>query len=67
MLAYLIERLYPGGWRRDGEVHWRLGDAMAAADAAVADDLVRGYRILAAQINPAAVAEHLEPREAEHA
>jgi hypothetical protein len=67
MVAYLLERLYPAGWRRGGEMYWRLGDAVAAGEAAIEDDVVGGYRVLVANVNPQAVVERLCPRELEDA
>ena len=62
MLAYLIERLYPTGWRRDGQVFWRLADAAAESDRALAAGEVRGTRILAARVCPDALAESFAAR-----
>ena len=27
MQAFLLERLYPTGWRRSGELYWHLSEA----------------------------------------
>jgi hypothetical protein len=63
MNAYLIELLFPTGWRRMGELQWRVGDAIATGEHAIADG-ARGYRVLAVTVQPAAVVEHLVPAEA---
>jgi len=57
MQAFVLERLYPSGWRRTGELFWRLSDAQLASRQAISDEAVRAVRILSARINPDAVIE----------
>ena len=59
MQGFIIERLYPTGWRRSGELYWRLSDAERESRRAMQEHEARGVRILAAHINPVAVIEHL--------
>lgn len=46
MKAYLLERLFPTGWRRNGELHWRLSDAKAEARRLVDKGNARAIRVL---------------------
>ena len=59
MQAFLLERLYPTGWRRSGELYWRLSDAERESQRTMKHQNVRGVRVLAARINPDAVMELL--------
>jgi hypothetical protein len=59
MQAFLLERLYPTGWRRTGELFWRRSDAEHESTRALHERKVRGVRVLAAHINPVAVIEVL--------
>ena len=63
MQGYLIERLYPTGWRRDGQIWWRFADAAVECERAIAEDMVRGIRILACRVDPDAVHERLVERQ----
>ena len=63
MTGFLLELLYPTGWRRSGELYWRLGDCIAAGEEAL-DDGARGYRCLPAVIQAEAASERLMPTEA---
>ena len=46
MTGFTIELLYPTGWRRHGEIYWRLQDATKAADKAVSKSHARAARVL---------------------
>jgi hypothetical protein len=59
MQGFLLERLYPMGWRRSGELYWRLTDAERELQRAMRDDCARGVRILSVRVNPEAVLEVL--------
>ncbi|MCB9875818.1 MAG: hypothetical protein H6821_16740 [Planctomycetaceae bacterium] len=59
MQAFLLERLFPTGWRRSGELYWRLSDAERESQRTMQEQNVRGVRILAVRINPEAVIELL--------
>ena len=57
MRAFLLERLYPTGWRRTGDLYWRLFDAEREARRIVARGEVRGVRLLSVRVNPDAILE----------
>ncbi len=57
MQAFLLERLFPTGWRRSGELYWRLSDAEHESQRTMQEQKVRGVRVLAVRINPDAVIE----------
>jgi len=57
MQAFLLERLYPTGWRRSGELYWRLSEAERESLRAMQEQNVRGVRVLSVRINPDAVLE----------
>ena len=57
MTAFLLERLYPSGWRRGGELFFRFADANREADRLVRENSVRGVRVLPVRIGANAVAE----------
>ncbi len=59
MQAFLLERLFPTGWRRSGQLFWRLSDAERESQRTIQEDMVRGVRVLAARINPDAIIELL--------
>ena len=59
MQAFLIERLYPTGWRRAGNLYWRLSDAERESHRAIKEQAARGMRVLSVRINPDAVLELL--------
>ena len=65
MNGLLLELLFPTGWRRNGELFWRVGDAIAAGEESL-DDGASGYRILPAAIQPTAISERLMPAEVLH-
>ncbi|QDS91828.1 hypothetical protein FF011L_05630 [Roseimaritima multifibrata] len=46
MNAYVLEILFPTGWRRSGELHWRYADATEAATVAVYQSAARAARVL---------------------
>jgi hypothetical protein len=60
--GYLLELLFPTGWRRTGEVYWRFADAEHAARQAMAET-ARGARVLPIRICPDAVLELTGERE----
>ena len=57
MRAFLIERLFPTGWRRDGELLWRLTDAISECERARDAGELRAARVLPARIFSEAVFE----------
>ena len=57
MQAFLLERLFPTGWRRGGELFFRLSDATREADRLVTTHELRGVRILPVRILSDAVVE----------
>ena len=59
MQAFLLERLFPTGWRRSGELYWRLSDAEQESQRTMQEQKVRGVRVLSVRINPDAVIELL--------
>lgn len=59
MQAFLLERLFPTGWRRSGELYWRLSDAERESQRTMQEQKVRGVRVLSVRINPDAVLELL--------
>lgn len=60
MTGFIIERLYPTGWRRSGEVYWRFTDALTACDRAISEDCARAVRILPVLVHGQPVWEHSE-------
>ncbi len=50
MNAYVLELLYPTGWRRSSELHWRYTDATEAAMAVINDMTVRAARVLPVRV-----------------
>ena len=67
MHGFLIERLFPTGWRRDGQLWWRYADALTECERALGQDFIRGVRILAVRIQPEAIHEELASREGQEA
>ncbi|QDS86169.1 hypothetical protein EC9_03280 [Rosistilla ulvae] len=63
MNAFVLERLLPTGWRRSGELFWRLEDAMRASQNEISDG-ARAIRILSVAINPNAIVEQQAPVDA---
>ena len=57
MQAFLLERLYPTGWRRSGELYWHLSEAERESRRTLQEQQVRGVRVLAVRVNPDAVME----------
>lgn len=55
MNAYLLECLFPTGWRRTGEIYWRYSDAVAAANTAMHESAARAVRVLSVHVHPDAV------------
>lgn len=58
MNGFLLESLYPNGWRRSGEVFWRFSDAKAASDRLVLSRGIRAARVLTVEVNPKAIYTH---------
>jgi len=63
--GFLLEVLFPTGWRRAGDIHWRFADAELAARQALDEDLARAARVLPVQVLPAAVLELTARQEGE--
>ncbi|MEO1530165.1 MAG: hypothetical protein AAFX06_32600 [Planctomycetota bacterium] len=63
MSAFILECLSSTGWKRSGELFWRLRDAEAAAKRRTSKGRVRAVRVLPVEISPEAVfaIEHQEP------
>ena len=57
MHAFLLEQLFPTGWRRSGDLFWRLSDAERESKRCIRDENVRGVRVLSVRVNPDAVIE----------
>jgi hypothetical protein len=55
--GYLLETLFPTGWRRPGNIYWRFADAEDAARQAIEQDAARAARVLTLRVNPKAVLE----------
>jgi len=61
--GYLLELLFPTGWRRSGQVLWLYEDAVREADRVLKKNEARGIRILSLRVHPDAVLErHAERR-----
>jgi hypothetical protein len=54
--GYLIELLFPTGWRRPGEIYWRFADAEHAARQAVAES-ARAARVIPLRVSENSVLE----------
>jgi hypothetical protein len=65
--AFVLEHLFPTGWRRDGQLFWRFGDAEREASRILKDGEARGVRILPVRVNSDAVFERLVEQESEAA
>jgi hypothetical protein len=59
MQGYVLEQLHPTGWRRNGELYWRYGDAEREAARVLREHEARGVRILAVRVNSDAIYERL--------
>lgn len=59
MQAFIIEKLFPTGWRRSSELYWRLADAAGESRRTIQEGEARGVRVLAVRINPDAVLESM--------
>jgi len=59
MHGFLLERLFPTGWRLSGELFWRFSDAERESQRSITEGEVRGVRVLSARINSDAVVELL--------
>jgi hypothetical protein len=57
MTGYLLEVLFPTGWRRHSQLHWRFADAERAAHCAIHQDHARGVRVLPVRVMRDAVLE----------
>lgn len=59
MSGYILETLFPTGWRRTGEIFWRFADAEREANRRLADDAARAVRILSVLIGTCPVYESI--------
>lgn len=59
MHAFILERLYPTGWRRCAELYWRFSDAARESQRLIGEHDARGVRVLSVRINPDAVLEQV--------
>jgi hypothetical protein len=50
MSGFVLERLFPTGWRRTGELYWRYKDAIHEATRSIREDGARSVRILSVRI-----------------
>ncbi|MEN6405264.1 MAG: hypothetical protein ABFC77_02210 [Thermoguttaceae bacterium] len=50
MQAFLIERLFSTGWRRDGELFWQLSDAISECERSLDAGELRAARIIPVKI-----------------
>ena len=57
MQAFLLERLYPTGWRRSGDLFWQLSEAERESRRTIQEQKVRGVRVLSVRVNPDAILE----------
>lgn len=57
MTAYIIERLYPTGWRRTGELFWTETTAIAQAKALVKRGFILSTRVLQVTVHSDVVFE----------
>ena len=57
MQAFLLERLYPTGWRRSGELYWQLSEAEHESRRTLKDQQARAVRVLTVRVNPEAIME----------
>jgi hypothetical protein len=57
MQGYLLEVLFPTGWRRSGNILWRFAEAEVAARAAIAEDEARAVRVLPVRVFRTSVLE----------
>jgi hypothetical protein len=55
--GYLLELLFPTGWRRPGTIYWRFTDAESAARQSLSKNAARGARVMPVRILPDAVLE----------
>ena len=67
MAAFLLECLFPTGWRRGGQLYWRLEDATREAERLVREREVRGSRVLVAGVGSEVIFERMAPQESEAA
>jgi len=67
MQAFILERLFPTGWRRCGELFWRLADAECESRRILDQHEARGVRVLPVRIHSDAVLELLAATEMDHA
>ena len=56
MQGFVLELLFPTGWRRPGTIYWRFADAEHAARLALADT-ARAARVIPVRVLPDAVLE----------
>ena len=63
MQGFVLEQLFPTGWRRNCQLFWRFRDAEHEADRVLRDCEARGVRILSVRIQADAVFEKLSESE----
>lgn len=50
MQGFILEQLYPTGWRREGQLFWRFSDAVLESQRLLAAKEVRGVRVLSVRV-----------------
>jgi len=65
MQGFTLEILFSTGWRRNGQILWRFGDAIRESNRVLAGNGVRGVRILTVTIPPETIHERIAEHEAE--
>lgn len=51
MSGFIIESLYPSGWRRSSQVYWRYQDAVREAETQLAEEEASAVRVLAIRVD----------------
>ena len=67
MDVFILETLVSTGWTRGGETYWTCDAAEDAGRGLIRRHLARRVRVLAARVDPCAVAEIPPPKPAEGA
>lgn len=55
MSGFILECLFATGWRRTGDLYWRLSDAKREADKRVKGGRARASRVLPVTVQPESV------------
>jgi hypothetical protein len=63
--GFILEILFPTGWRRNGQILWRYGDAIRESTRVLAASGVRGIRILTVSVHPEAIHERIAEQDME--